>query len=206
MTGLLAVIGTIGAVAATAAVFSPRLLQAEEAEGVPEAVAAAVPEHQTTLDALADLIGRSRAILAVHQRGVTPYAETVLWLDDRENQGVIDEGEIAVLSHSEVLWTIVYHGLAAADDPERVQKGETAIDVNNACRIAFCSHWRSDPRVEPRVIATGVSGMRIEPIGQSGEGRALVRIALTWGSDLTDGSDEASTVVDVQMRGPDAVE
>ena len=202
ISGLLVTLSAIGTLAVGAAVVSPRFLKAAPRESAE--IHARLPAHQETASALAALIGRSHMLLALHDRGATPYQETVLWLDDRVNPGVIDPEEVAVLSHSEVLWTIIYYGLEAPEE-EACPEAE-ALEPARVREPAFCGHWRARAGVEPRVIATGISDLRIEPPEKGPGGSSLLRISLTWASDSTDGPDEASVLVDVAMRYWDAAE
>jgi hypothetical protein len=67
------------------------------------------------LNALAALVSDCTEILAVHQRGPTPYAEIVLWVNDIANPGVIDPQEIAVISHSQPLHAVTIYSLPGTD-------------------------------------------------------------------------------------------
>ena len=51
------------------------------------------PERQQVLTGLAALLGGSLEVLAIHQRGPTPFVEVVLWLEDSHNLGRIDRDE-----------------------------------------------------------------------------------------------------------------
>ena len=123
MGGLLATLSIVGACGVTAVVVAPRYISAGTA--LPEVVAARTTEHQTLIDGLAALIGRSEAILAIHQRGPSPFLEIVLWLHDDEEPGAIDESELAVLSHSMVLRTITIYQLS---DDEMLDAEEVTLD------------------------------------------------------------------------------
>ncbi|UCD74980.1 MAG: hypothetical protein JSV91_14480 [Phycisphaerales bacterium] len=202
ITGLLVTISLIGALAAGAAVFSPGLLRASPEDS--GEIRAKDPAHQEMADALATLIGRSHAVLAVHDRGATPYLETVLWLNDRTNPGRIDPEELAILSHSEVLWTIFYYELESSAGEGDAEA--EALEPAEVGKPAFCGRWRSRPDVVPRVIATGISDLRLEVKNPAADGHALLRISLTWRSDSADGPDEASVLADVVMCGTDAAE
>ena len=173
----------------TAAVVTPGFIHASGTV-TPTGMAARSPDHQRLIDSLGALIGRSGKVLAIHDRGPTPYMEVLLWMDDAKNPGTIDAGELALLSHSRVLQTITYYTLAEGRDPASYHGGFDQLGP------AFCNQWRAGPEVMARVIGAGVSDMRVEPVEAGPTGPALLRISLTWGPNSTDGPDEASVLVD----------
>ncbi|MHC4414848.1 MAG: hypothetical protein ACYS0G_06145 [Planctomycetota bacterium] len=198
--GLLATISVIGALSVTTAVIAPRYLAA--GVGPPEVAKAKTAVHQEKIDALAGLIGRSVGVMGIHQRGATPFLEIVLWLHDDDDSGRADESELAVLSHSEVLRTITIYRL----DEDENDPAVVPLDVSRSAEPDFCDRWRADPRVVPLILITGVSDIRIEPLGTPWEGTQRLRIGLTWAPDSVDGPDEASVVVDAVMFSSDARE
>ncbi|MFB3139172.1 MAG: hypothetical protein ACE10B_08130, partial [Phycisphaerales bacterium] len=106
-----------GSLSVTAVVVAPRYLAAGSVQ--PQVHAARADAHQEQIDALAALIGRSVGVLAIQQRGPTPYLEMVLWLQDDDSEGIqdqADESELAVLSHSQVLRTITIYRLAEGEE------------------------------------------------------------------------------------------
>jgi len=193
--GTLAILATVGGVAATAFVVTPRYLVASD-ETVPEVTAARVPAHQVTIDTLAAYVARSREVLAVHQRGESPFLEVVLWVDDTHNKGEIDIDEVAVISHSAILHTICLYERRRPED-ESESPMLPASDIQSP---AFCDAWRSRPDVTRRVLATRVSGMTIEDVHSNDDGRAVKMMALTWSPESADGPDEASVLLDVICR------
>jgi hypothetical protein len=203
--GLLLTLSLLGALAAVAVVTPAYLLASGPA--APEPVAARVPAHQEMIELLGSLISRSREVLAVHERGSSPYLEIVLWLEDAENQGRIDPDEIAVITHSEVMRTISYFGLpedgeaGGREDAESPPARSTFFEGGSDIRVpSFCATWRSRPDVQQRVLGVGVALMDVQRLPTARDGRTMLRISLTWASDLADGSDEASVLVDVLMR------
>jgi hypothetical protein len=200
--GLLVTISLIGALAATAVIVTPAYLHASSSAR-PEPVIARLPAHQQMIELLGSLVSRSREVLAVHQRQASPYLELVLWLEDGANPGRIDPAEVAVITHSEVLRTISFFGLKEADASDEAQPAKAAGWVDEPSDIgsaSFCAAWRSRPDVRQRVLGSSVATMEVEPLTDAGDGRALLRISLTWAPDLVDGPDEASVLVDVLMR------
>ncbi len=179
----------LSAFGVTAAVVTPGFINASGTV-TPTGLAARSPDHQRLIESLGSLIGRSGKVLAIHDRGPTPYMEVLLWMDDANNPGTIDAGELALLSHSRVLQTITYYTLSEGRDAARYRGGFGQIGP------AFCTQWRAEPDVTARVIGAGVSDMRVEPVEGGPTGPALLRISLTWGPDSTDGPDEASVLVD----------
>ncbi len=190
--GVIAALSTATVLSVTVVVVTPRYLLAQSVAS--DVVAARNPNNQQFIVGLAALVGRSVEVLAVRPRGDTPYLELVLWLEDRGRPGRLDRSELAVVSHSEVLQTIVLYQ-RFEDGPEGA--GELArIEAQGA---GFCDRWRADPNVWPTVLATGVADMRVEQTGRPYEATQRLRITLTWSSDSSDGPDEASVLVDAAM-------
>ncbi len=188
--GVIAALSTVTVLSVTAAVVTPRYLLAQSVAS--DVIAARHPNNQQFIAGLGALVGRSVEVLAVRPRGETPYMEFVLWLEDRGRPGRLDRGELAVVSHSEVLQTIVLYQ-RSGDDTEG---GLTRVEAQSA---GFCDRWRADPNVWPTVLATGVADMRVEQTGRPYEATQRLRITLTWSSESSDGPDEASVLVDAAM-------
>jgi hypothetical protein len=193
LAGVLWTIVLAGAVVATAAVITPSGLRART-PALPAEIAARLPEHQQVAELVAELIGRSCEVLAIHPRGTTPYLELVLWLEDAPETGTIDLGEVAVLSHSRVLQTMTFYVLD--DDEAAAAEG---LRREEACKPAFCRAWRDRRDVVARVIATGLSDVRAERLAYPDGRPGLLRIFFTWASQSSDGADEASILIDAAM-------
>jgi hypothetical protein len=198
---VLVALSLVGTVTVTTVVIAPRYLAADPPP--PQGVAAASPVNQELIEGLAEIVGRSVGVLAVHERGATPYVEMVLWLDDVPGgvTGKPDDCELAVLSHSAILQTITIYRLAAE---EQAAGPAFAADAG----AAFCDRWRAHPAVVPLILARGVSDMRVERVdGDEDEwvawgawgGLQRLRLSLTWASDSVDGPDEASVLVNTVM-------
>jgi len=209
-TGLIVTLSVIGALTVAAIVMTPASLDAANATQ-DEGSCARDPAHQRTIDLLGALVSRSRELLALHQRGPTPFLELVLWLEDVENPGRVDPPEVAVLAHSEILQTITFFELAESDQRDEpidaellalagAVPAESVLPAADVASPEFCVQWRRMSGVAPRVVATGVAGMHAEIAGESENGRTLLRIALTWAGDSSDSPDEASRLLDVVMR------
>ncbi len=190
--GVIAALSTVTVLSVTAAVVTPRYLLAQSVAS--DVIAARNPNNQQFITGLGALIGRSVEVLAVHPRGDSPYLELVLWLEDRARPGRLDRSELAVVSHSEVLQTIVLYQ-RSEDDAE----GEGVLARVEVQGAGFCNRWRADPNVWPTVLATGVADMRVEQTGRPYEATQRLRITLTWSSESSDGPDEASVLVDAAM-------
>ncbi len=161
---------------------------------------AAHPQNQRIIEALATLIGSSVEVMAVHQRGPTPYFEIVLWMEDTRNPGQIDPEEVAVLCHSEILWTITYYRLEGSMSPDEYLQSDSFFWCREGLsQPAFCNWWRTQSMVEPKVIAVGISDLHCEQMEEGDNNTSLLRISLTWAADSTDGPDEASVFVDVLL-------
>ena len=151
-------------------------------------VAAQHPGHQRVVEVFGSMVGRSRAILAVHQRGASPFEEIVLWLEDSDHPGRIDPEEIGVISHSRILQTLTFYTRESAEIAPMTA-------VSSWEEPSFCESWRANPERQAVVIATGLSDVQFEPEHLiQGETPAL-RITFTWAADSADGSDMASIVV-----------
>jgi len=200
--GLLVTISLIGALAATAVIVTPAYLHASSSAR-PEPVIARLPAHQQMIETLGSLVSRSKEVLAVHRREASPYLELVVWLEDGANPGRIDPAEAAVITHSEVLRTISFFGLKEADEADEAPESKAVGWIGEESDIgsaSFCAAWRSRPDVRQRVLGSSVATMEVQRVAEGGDGRALLRISLTWAPDLVDGPDEASVLVDVLMR------
>ncbi len=192
LSGVLLALSLAAALSVTAVVVTPRYLTAQSIAG--DVVAARNPVNQQFINGLGALVGRSVEVLAVRPRGATPYAELVLWLEDGGHPGRLDPPELAVLSHSEVLQTIVLYQLFEGESA-----ASRVLDRAEAQSAGFCDRWRADSLVAPTVLATGVADMRLEQTGRPYEATQRLRITLIWSSESSDGPDEASVLVDAAM-------
>ncbi len=192
LSGVLLALSLATALSVTAVVVTPRYLTAQSIGG--DVIAARYPVNQQFINGLGALVGRSVEVLAVRSRGATPYAELVLWLEDRGHPGRLDPPELAVLSHSKVLQTIVLYQLFEGES-----EASSVPDRAAAQSAGFCDRWRADALVAPTVLATGVADMRLEQTGRPYEATQRLRITLTWSSESSDGPDEASVLVDAAM-------
>lgn len=204
--GLLITLTIISALGVSAIVIAPRYLNAGTAlvDLHPQVRPARVDPHQRLLDDLALMIARCVGVLAIHQRGATPFVEVVLWLEDAPGgvTGKADRNELAVLSHSAVMRTVTIYRLAA-DEPAAAPG-----TLPPSGSPTFCDRWRADANVTPMILAQGVSDMRIEPVGHAQDewgkegrwgGLQRLLLALTWAPDSADGPDEAAALVDTVM-------
>ena len=192
-----------GTVVTTAVVVTPRYLRAEPALA---AVPAREAAHQQVFEAFAGLVSRSKEVVAVNQRGATPFLEFVLWLEDTEHLGVIDPHEIAVLTHSEVLQTITMHTFdpsAARRDARGATEAvetPTALARSDIRAPGFCAGFRDRPGVRRRLIGKRIAHLDAESLVDAVAGRSMLRISLIWDQESADGEDEASALMDVHMR------
>jgi len=183
--------------------------------------------HRDYARSLADLISNCHEVLAVHEPGASPYSEIVLWVNDDTNPGTIDPKEVAIISHSRLFHTITVYsmesgggavarapamGNTAIQAPARDeglmprQGGPRAgvffdgvpLDRAAVVQPSFCDRWRAAPAVQPRVIASGISDMKIERTGQASLGLSLLRLSLRWIGDSADGAVEASALIDLE--------
>ncbi len=188
---VLSLVAGFGTLSVMAVYIGPRVMYANEGEA--DVIVAADPSHQNTIEIFAGILARSRAVLALHDRGETPYEEIVLWIEDRERPGRIDPHEVVVISHSKILQTLTYYG---------VDKIEGSLPLSSAelKTTRFCDQRRTNPGTTVRVIGAGISDLDLTPQAIIQGSRALLRISFTWASELTDAPDEAAVLVDVVMQ------
>ena len=158
-----------------------------------------VSDEQRAVDELAGLIARSHAVLAIHDRGCTPFFEIVLWVEDGANPGRLDPHELLVISHSEVLWTVCGYSSGPPEDARKGAARSDELDLSELRDARFCARWRDRQNVNPSILATGVTALQLTPLGPAEGGGHLVRIALTFTSDSTDGPEEVHSVVNVAL-------
>jgi hypothetical protein len=206
-----------GSLATAAVVITPRVIRADDAAGSGAAHAAArvVPAHQKLLDELAALVRQCHAVIEVRARGSGPFASIALWLTDETNPGRLDPEELAVISHSRTVQTLMCHvldeeslaSLARRDavsgrDLPRADRAALARSLTAAVAAgeSLPDFWRRQHAVVSRVFAREISDARFELLPRAAPGdstRRQLRITLTWPADSADGSDVASTSVDV---------
>lgn len=175
----------------SAVFIGPRMIYADDGDaGI---IVATDPSHQNTIEIFAGILARSRAVLALHDRGETPFEELVLWIEDRDRPGRIDPHEVVVISHSKVLQTLTYFGV------DKIE-GSLPLSLDELKTTRFCDQRRTDPGVTVRVIGAGISDLDLTRQDIIQGGRALLRISFTWASELTDAPDEAAVLVDVVMQ------
>ena len=175
----------------TAAFIGPRIIFASDGDA--DIIVASDPSHQNTIEIFAGILARSRAVLALHDRGETPFEEIVLWIGDRDRPGQIDPHEVVVISHSKVLQTLTYFGV------DKIE-GSQPLSLDELKTARFCDQRRTDPGVTVRVIGAGISDLDLSRQGIIQGSRAHLRISFTWVSELTDSPDEAAVLVDVVMQ------
>lgn len=187
-------------------VLDPATLQAESTI----APRPALPRdaHQEFVRSLSSLVGQSHSVLAIKPRQDDRGAQLVLWLEDTHDLGQVDADELALIRHSPLFQTITLYTVS-----------RHAVDLRPAeldpASPAFLDRWRSMSAVQARVIATGISDMRVEAISErpsalsdqrlTSDRRPLIappnlshlRVHLTWSSDHADVADEATAVISV---------
>lgn len=194
ISSLLLSLLSFGVLTAVAVVVTPKYLRAGDLPG--QERHARDSNHQLVIEGLSRLLSGAQGVVALHERGNSPFVELVLWLEDSTNPGVIDRHELVVIGHSRVLRTVtVYQTARYAGSPNvSWQPDEPALRQRT-----FCDQWRADAAVRPRVIGTGISDMRFERIDESSAEHARYAITLTWTEDSVDGADEATLIVDATV-------
>lgn len=180
---------------AAALIFRPFRAAAVPAPAPRGSVAAAASAHQAVIDLLASIVARSNAVLAVHERGATPYVEIVLWIEDGTGAGRIDAREVAVISHSAVLRTV----WLAQTNPRRADalaQPAPPLSSAEASSPDFPTAFRARLDVQRRLIATDVADLALRHHGDR------FRLTLTWGADSADGADEAAVLFEAPRGAP----
>jgi hypothetical protein len=197
--------GAIGLVAlaaslmAAAMIFRPFRAAAVPAPAQRGSVTAAASAHQAVIDLLASVVTRSSAVLAVHERGATPYVEIVLWIEDGAGAGRIDAREVAVISHSAVLRTVWLAQAIDDSGPHRADplaQPAPPLSSAEASSPEFPAAFRARPDVQRRLIATEVADLALVRHGDR------LRLTLTWGADSADGADEAAVLFEAPRGAP----
>ena len=203
--GLVASIVVLTGLTTVAVVFSPKFAGAGIGNGVGAGQPAALNDRQLVTRSLSSLFGSSHRVLAIHERGDSPYVEIVLWVDDRFNRGQIDPSEVAVVAHSRVLRTVTWFSLLPGDPNFEHWEAlaNDALAVDRLTTPGFCDRWRSHHSVAPRVICTGVSDLHVRIAQQLNAETAVVQITLIWPVDSTDSPTETSAQVHVALEAGD---
>jgi hypothetical protein len=111
LTGLLAALGIVGTFAAVVYVLVPTGVHGGASSVAAKSVQARHESNQLLIESLAALIGHSAEVVAVHPRTASPYKEIVLRLQDSSDVDGVPAEDIAVISHSSVLHTIMFYSL-----------------------------------------------------------------------------------------------
>lgn len=166
---------------------APRALEGAFGGAAEEAAEIGVisAEHAATAAALSHLLDSCAAVIAVRAGGRGAGGETgavVLWAEDKGERGVMEAGEVLVLLHSPVL-----EALVAMTAPEGSSERIAALEAMEA---GFPERWRAREDVRKRVVAAGVTAVSVAR-AEAGEGRAVVRVGLTWGGGSPDEPESA---------------
>jgi hypothetical protein len=213
INGLVATIALVAGLGAASIVITPRVLWA--GSGEPSAQPAREPAHREALEQLAALIGRSHAVLAMHDRSASHFVEVVLWIEDASNPGVIDSEELAVISHSDIMRTITFY---AIDDDEAGDglPGDWSADATASVPAtispaavtepSFCARWRRSRLVASRVLMTNISDLRVNRVVTDEREGERLRIELIWPPDSSDAGDYAWLELELGPRDHSSVE
>jgi hypothetical protein len=190
-TDVLVVLSTLGVITTTSIVIVPAALDAATAaDGAPSPAPARDDEHQKTLDLLAALVSRSRAVLDVRPRGDTPFVELLLWIADAHDPGRINTDELGLVRHSDVSQVLTFTGREPAGEPAPAVGRAELVDDD------FRRAWRTAAGSRSRIIARRISDLRIVPWPVPNHPQRL-EIELTWASGSADPPDKATAVVDM---------
>jgi hypothetical protein len=188
--------GTI--VGGAAVAFRPRTLGASVSA---ETVLGA--ERAMAMETLADVLRRSARIIAVHDRPGAPFTDIVIQAFDGPRRGIVEPGEVLVLTHSRTLRAVMAFTL----DPARVDAStaRNAFDEDVIAAGGFARTWRDRPDVRRDVVPAGTGLVRIELEPAEGPGNATGAgwiMKLTWADGSADGTVTGEVRVDLAGGGP----
>lgn len=229
--GLMAAIGFVGAFAAVVYVLVPTNLHGGSASSPAQPIEATHEDNQLLIESLAALIGHSAEVVAIHPRTASPYMEIVLILHGTVDSDETPAEQVALISHSSVLHTVMLYTFerdsigpgspggspgtersgggaeqSRAAKPPRAPglpvaaTAPAALTRQELANPGFCDRWRSNPAVQPRLLARGISDMNVQVLDQIGQHANALRLSLTWSSDSADGEDSAAVLVNAVIR------
>lgn len=186
-----------GALAATVWVARPAYLHGQSITY--ETVTARSEVHQEIIDLIATMIGSSAEVAAIHLREQSPYLEIVMRIEGEGD--TVEPEQVVLLTHSRLLQTVTLWQMTAGNRPPAA--GETPADNRQPAAGAsralakadlykrdFPDRWRSNPAVQPVLLAAGLSDFHVQAME-----RGVLRITLTWDVNSADGEDEAALSV-----------
>jgi hypothetical protein len=168
---------------------------------VPES-AAVGPQRTVAIEALADLLGRSAGIVAVHRRDGSPFTDVVVHAFDDHRRGVIEAPEVLVLTHSRTLRAVMAFAMdpVAIDDASRRE----SVDRTTLESPEFARRWRERPDVRRTVLAAGEGVVDLELIPEASRGyrtSSVWTLRLTWADRSADGTVTAELPVEPVADG-----
>lgn len=204
-----------------AAVLDPATLQASStAAGRP---LAASDQHQQVADAVSALMTRAERVLALRPGDADRGVEIVLWLDDSHDAGRVNADELALIRHNRLFQTVTFYSVApialnarasargsaahagiasfahsASANTVEASRHDQAIDAE-VFTPGFTDRWRGMSAVQARVLAAGISDMRVESF-DGVSALSNLRVHLQWGGDSVDDGSEASAIVRANRR------
>ena len=209
---VLVAIAGVATVTTASVIVGPRLLFAGEGAATDSTLQPSSHERQQVLSGLAEIVGQSIEVIAIHSRETAAFDEILLWVADREDPGRINRSELLLISHSRVLQSVsVYQfeppppsdlpdivGLPQDDAPAR----DPFVDRDAAGSAAFCNTFRADPATRWGVIARGVSDLSLEPERSAPDGPLRLRIVMEWADESDDprsAADRGAALVDARF-------
>jgi len=145
-----------------------------------------LPEHRREIvEGLRRIIESSKAVIDARPAPGSRSSDLVLWTEDRDELGLVNENEVLILTHSHVLEAVV----AVAKATEN-SAGAMPTDALFDSQLA--TRWRMHPDVRTNVLATDVKTITIES-AFDGSSEPSLLIRLTWsGAAVDEGSARLS--------------
>jgi hypothetical protein len=192
----LGVTALLGGGITVSVVVGPRAINAAvgSEDAGPREVTPAVPKHQQTLRALRMMLEHSEGLIAIHG-GSSGSPRGVLWYADTNNDGLPGVTELVVLTHHGVAGTVV----AYAADPGA--HSNTPIDPGIVSSAGFAERWTFRDDMTARVVASGVTELRLERLagGADDDGAGRVVLGLQWAPNESEGTPFDDGLVTVAL-------
>lgn len=162
-------------------VFTPPSASATDSDQNASADNELSPHRRKVVQGLRGIIESSKAVIDARPAPGSTSSDLVLWTEDAADPGAVNQNEVLILTHSDVLEAIV-----ALSKPTE-NKAAPALPTEAMFDPHLAKRWRSTPNVRTNVLATNVKTMRIEP-GDDLSDESSLSIRLTWAGGSTDES------------------
>lgn len=160
-------------------------------------------ERAMAIETLADVLRRSSRIIAVHDRPGSPFTDIVIHAFDGPRRGIVERGELLVLTHSRTLRAVMAFTLDPAEADASAAR--TVVGDTTVASPGFARSWRdrSDVRRDLIRAGDGLVRLKLEPAeGPGNQTRPGWILTLTWADGSADGTVTGEVRVDPAGGGP----